>query len=137
MTILDLITTIIHNGITTRRTITDDPIIADGLIIAYTAPDPNLPPEQGRYTLTIARHKVWPDDDETRIVRGCLPSAWTTHPKHLIYDQTEWAKNQIQLRPGGDLLGAYRIHWRQWPIRHIFSAPAALQPALRAALARR
>lgn len=127
----EIISQMIHTGVPARR------VLARGLIITYHASDPDTPAEQARYFLMASRVGVWPGDDELKIVHDCLYKAWRHHPSALIYDTSEWLKKEATTRQTGELLGTYTTYWRQWPIRDIFNAPAALQPTLRAALARR
>lgn len=124
--LVNIITTMLHTGVDARRTLTR------GLIIIYSPPSAATT----FYELTAARVGYWPDDQEIKIVHDCLYRAWRHHPKDLVYDITDWEKYK-QPTTVDSYMGCFSIHWQQWPIRDIFSAPAGLQDTLRAALARR
>jgi hypothetical protein len=123
----EIISHMLHTGVNARRTLTR------GLIIIYATPSPVT----SFYELTAARLSYWPDDQEIKIVYDCLYRAWRHHPKDLVYDITDWTKHQLPTPNGEGIMGAFSIHWCQWPIRDIFSAPSGLQDSLKAALARR
>lgn len=127
--LVDIITNMVHGGVNARRT------LSRGLIITYMAPEPDVSREQARWSLTAARLNHWPDDEELKIVLGCLHAAWRTIPGQLVYDASEWRKEQRGSVKGTQ--GTFTVYWRQWPVREVFSAPARLQETLRAALARR
>jgi hypothetical protein len=127
--LVDIIGQMVHGGVNARRT------LSRGLIITYMTPEPDMARERARWSLTAARLNLWPDDKELQIVFGCLRSAWSRHPRMLVYDASDWTKREVQTRQG--VLGSFVIYWREWPVREVFSAPAHLQETLRSALARR
>lgn len=124
--LVDIIGAMVHGGVNARRA------LSRGLIITYMAPEPETPRERERWFLSAARLNYWPDEPELKIVLDCLHREWRTHPAALVYETGEWTRREVQARQG--ILGTFDIYWRQWPIRTVFSAPAALQEVLRAAL---
>lgn len=126
----DIIGKMVHGEVNARRT------LSRGLILTYMTPEPGTPREQARWSLSAARLNHWPDDKELEIVLGCLRSAWSLHPRMLVYDDAgDWTRREVQTRLGP--LGEFTINWREWPIREVFGAPAGLAETLRQALARR
>jgi hypothetical protein len=118
----DIVAEMVHRGVAQRQT------LSRGLILIYRPPQADGAPY---YTLAAARPNVFPSDAELAIVRSCLEKALETHPRLLSYDLSHWASEQRAN------LAVNVIRWRHWPIRDMLIAPLALQPILRAALARR